>query len=262
MNSNDKSLNLKDASISDLVQLAKDYEKELPQLAAPTQFKPPLGAYLDCALHDPAATPVMVEKLCADAVHYRYATVFINPYFVPLAKQALAGSGVHVGTIVAFPLGAFPTTIKVAEAKIYLAAGADEIDMVMNVGMLKAKDYAQVYADIRQVVEQVHGSGKRIKVILETVLLDRFEKIMGCLICKSAGADFVKTSTGFSKGGATVEDVQLMRQVVGPSDVMGVKAAGGIHTLEDAMTMIAAGADRLGTRLADQIIEAYRQTGE
>jgi len=217
----------------------------------------PLNAYLDCALHDPDATPDMIASLCEDAVQYGYATVFINPFFVPQAKLLLENSGVHVGTVVGFPLGAFPEQIKGKEAHEYLKAGADEIDMVMAVGMLKAGEYQLVFDEIKKVAEVVHNKEKIMKVILETALLTSKEIIISCLLCKAASADFVKTSTGFSKGGATVEDVQLMRWIVGPASTMGVKAAGGIRSYKDAIKMIEAGANRLGTRLADKILDEY-----
>jgi len=246
-------------TISEIIETATKYHHDLPPLEQPIVFKPPLSKYLDCALHDPAATPDRVKKLCDDAIENHLATVFINPIFVPLVKERLSGSGVHVGTIAGFPLGGYPTEIKVKEASLYLEQGADEIDMVMSVGMLKAGAYQLVMDDVRQVVDTVHASGGLCKVILETCLLDKFEKIIACLICKEAGADFVKTSTGFSTGGATIEDIDLMRRVVGPEDQMGVKAAGGIHVLNDALSMIKAGANRLGTRLAVGILEEYHR---
>ena len=246
--------------ISNLLKTAKNYQKELPPLPEVEVPAKPISTYLDCALHNPEATPVMVKALCVEAAKNHYATVFVNPIYVPLVKRALAGSAVNVGTVAGFPLGGFPTQIKVAEARAYVEAGADEIDMVITIGLLKAGEYQQVFEDIQAVVETVHGLGGIVKVILETAVLTNYEKIVGCLISKAAGADFVKTSTGFSKGGATIEDIDLMRRVVGPSSEMGVKAAGGIHTLNDAMAMINAGADRLGTRMAAEILAEYRQS--
>lgn len=218
----------------------------------------PLNEYLDCALHDTDATPDMIKRLCKDAIHYGYATVFINPLFVPLTKRCLENSTVRVGTVAGFPLGGFPNEIKTEEARQYVELGADEIDMVMAVGMLKTGDYQLVFDEIKSVVEVVHSKGGIVKVILETALLNRYEIILSCLLSKEAGADFVKTSTGFSRGGATVEDIQLMRWVVGSATKMGVKAAGGVRTFEDANKMIAAGANRLGTRLAGNILDEYR----
>lgn len=247
-----------DKILSEIVTIAEVYEKRLPPLSHTPSFKPPLAAYLDCALHSPDATPEMVQGLCREASENKYASVFINPIYVTLAKKSLEGTGVHVGTVAGFPLGGFPTDTKVYEARNYVNAGADEIDMVMSVGLLKAGDYQYVLDDIRSVVDVVHPKGGLVKVILETVLLNQQEKITACLISKAAGADFVKTSTGFSKGGATAEDIDLMRRVVGPEEAMGVKAAGGIHTLDDVMKMIQAGANRLGTRLGGDILIEYQ----
>jgi deoxyribose-phosphate aldolase len=246
-------------TISQLLEKAEKYSQSLPAQPCKPVLKAELSAYLDCALHDPAATPNRVHQLCEDAMAYHYATVFVNPIFTAQVKKTLTGSGVHTGTIAGFPLGAFPTQIKVTEAKTYLDAGADEIDMVMNVGMLKAGEYDFVFEEIHQMAETVHAQGGLMKVILETCLLERDEKIISCLICKEAGADFVKTSTGFSKSGATVEDIDLMRRVVGPASKMGVKAAGGIHTLAETLALIEAGANRLGTRMAKEILEEAKQ---
>ncbi len=248
-----------DRKLRKLVQKAKSYEVSLPSKPDIDFGDKPFPSFIDCALHNPEATPSMVEKLCQDAVKYQFATVFVNPLFIAIAKNYLEGSDVNVGSIVGFPLGAFPTYTKFMEAKLYVALGADEIDMVMAVGMLKAGDYEYVFDDISRIAEVVQDKGKLLKVIIETALLTKFEKILACLICKEAGADFVKTSTGFSTGGATVDDIDLMRRVVGPSDEMGVKAAGGIHSLSDAMAMIEAGADRIGARVAVQIVEEYLQ---
>jgi len=248
-----------DNKIGEISEITDHLVRNLPPLPPIHPLHQPLSSYIDCALHYPDATPAMVENLCAEAVENHYATVFVNPIFVPLVKRLLGGSGVHVGTVAGFPLGGFPTETKAFEAGSYIDAGADEIDMVMSIGILKAGDYQYVMDDVQQVAEVVHSKGKLIKVILETVLLDQREKIIGCLICKAAGADFVKTSTGFSSGGATAEDIDLMRRVVGPTEEMGVKAAGGIHTLDDVTKMINAGADRLGTRLGAQILNEYHQ---
>ena len=248
-------------TISQLLEKAEQYSQSLPALPCKPILKAELSAYLDCALHDPAATPDQIRQLCEDAVEYQYATVFVNPIFTAQVKKALAGSGVHTGTIAGFPLGAYPTQIKVTEAKAYLEAGADEIDMVMNVGMLKAGEYDFIFEEVHQMAETVHAQGGLMKVILETCLLERDEKIISCLICKEAGADFVKTSTGFSKSGATVEDIDLMRRVVGPESEMGVKAAGGIHTLAETRAFINAGANRLGTRMAKEILDEAKKAG-
>ena len=242
--------------LSYLIDKAKSYHEQLPPKVVISGL-PKFSSYLDASLHSSEATPVVIKGLCADAVKYQFATVFTNPIFVPLVKECLAGSSVRVGTVAGFPLGAYPTNIKVAEARAYINAGADEIDMVMSVGMLKAGDYQLIFDDIKAMAEEVHSHNKLLKVIIEAVLLTKYEKILSCLICQAAGADFVKTSTGFSKGGATVEDVDLMRRVVGPE--MGVKAAGGIHHLNEALAMIKAGANRLGTSAAVRIIKEYQQ---
>jgi deoxyribose-phosphate aldolase len=248
-----------DQELKLLIQKAMHYEKSLPEKMITEYVDKPLASFIDCALHNPEATPTMIENLCMDARKYQFATVFVNPLFISLVKRRLEGSDVHVGSVVGFPLGAYPTIIKVEEATSYIEMGADEIDMVMAVGMLKAGEYEFVYNDIKRIVDVVHHNGKRLKVILETALLSDFEKILACLISKEAGADFVKTSTGFSTGGATVADIDLMRRVVGPPDEMGVKAAGGIHSYQDVMRMIQAGANRIGARVAVKIIEEYHQ---
>lgn len=243
---------------SEIIAKARQYEEQLPPVPSFTPLNRLLATYLDCALHDPDSTPEMVEQFCCEARENQIATVFINPIYVPLTKRLLDGSGVHVGTVAGFPLGGFPTRIKLEEARFYLSEGADEIDMVLNVGMLKSGEYEFILDEISQMAEAVHQQGGLLKVILEMVLLTRFEKIAACLLAKEGQADFVKTSTGFSKGGATAEDVDLMRRVVGPPDEMGVKGAGGIRSLETALAMIDAGADRLGTRLATQILQEYQ----
>jgi len=233
--------------------------EQLPELTMPMR-KSSFASYLDNALHHPDATPDEVIQFCDQADQCKIATVFINPVFVALAKKQLADSVVRVGSVAGFPLGAFPTDTKLFEAKNSLENGADEIDMVIQVGMLKAGEYSFIFDEIQKMSEMVHSHDGLLKVILEVCLLDRFEKIMGSLISKAAGADFVKTSTGFSTGGAVVEDIDLMRRVVGPK--MGVKAAGGIHTLEDTLSMINAGADRIGTRLAVEILLEYQKSGD
>jgi deoxyribose-phosphate aldolase len=244
--------------ISHLVEVGRSYMDHLPDLIKPSR-KPTLASYLDNALHDPAATPEAVRRFCDEAGINQIATVFINPVFVAMAKKWLAETEVRVGTVAGFPLGAFSPKSKLFEAKKSLESGADEIDMVIQVGMLKAGEYSFIFEEIQKMSALVHSFDALLKVILEVCLLDRFEKIMGSLISKAAGADFVKTSTGFSSGGATVEDVELMRRVVGVE--MGVKAAGGIRTLHNVHAMIDAGADRIGTRLASEILIEYSNSG-
>jgi deoxyribose-phosphate aldolase len=178
----------------------------------------------------------------------------VNPYWVPLVKAELAGSPVKVCTVVGFPLGATSTEAKVAETNAAIRAGAQEIDMVINVGALRSGDLDAVRTDIAEVVRASHGGGAIVKVILETALLDDNQKAVASTLSKLAGADFVKTSTGFSTSGATAKDVALMRAVVGPG--MGVKASGGIRTLEDLKNMAAAGASRVGASASVKIVEA------
>ena len=189
------------------------------------------------------ATKADVEKICKEAREYQFMSVCVNSYYTAFAAQQLSGSGVRVCTVVGFPLGQMSTKAKAAETKIAVADGADEIDMVINVGALKDQNYDAVSDDIKE-VKRACGQAL-LKVIIETCLLTEKEKVKACEIAKEAGADFVKTSTGFSTGGATAEDVALMRRTVG--DTMGVKASGGIRNKETAQAMVQAGANRLGT---------------
>ncbi len=209
---------------------------------------------IDHTLLRPGAAAADIRKLCAEARKYGFASVCVNPYWVPLAAAELAGSAVKVCTVVGFPLGANTTAVKVAETEIALGDGAREIDMVLNIGELLGGNTAAVLEDIRAVVKTAHARGALVKVILETALLDDARKLAACAIAREAGADFVKTSTGFAAGGAAVGDVELLRRAAG--DAMGVKASGGIRTLEDARKMIAAGATRIGTSAGVQIVEA------
>jgi len=193
-------------------------------------------------------------KVCREARQYNFASVCVNPYWVPLVRAELAGSPVKICTVVGFPLGATSTESKVAETGIALRDGAQEIDMVINVGALRSGDNEAVKSDIRQVVKVTHEAKAIVKVILETALLDDNQKAIACTLAKLAGADFVKTSTGFGPSGATAHDVALMRSVVGPE--MGIKAAGGIRTLADLQAMTAAGATRIGASASVKIVEA------
>lgn len=219
-----------------------------------TKIDPAVAALIDHTILKPEATRADVLKVCREARQYNFASVCVNPYWVPLVTAELAGSKVKVCTVVGFPLGATSTEAKVAETAAALRAGAQEIDMVINVGALRSGDHEAVKLDIRQVVKVSHEAGAKVKVILETALLNDNEKAVACTLAKLAGADFVKTSTGFSKSGATAHDVALMRSVVGPE--MGIKAAGGIRTLEDVRQMTAAGATRIGASASVKIIEA------
>jgi len=189
--------------------------------------------------------------LCREAAQFCFASVCVNPNWVPLCRDLLRGSGVKVCTVIGFPLGAHLPDIKAYETRRAIEQGAEEVDMVINIGALKSRDYALVEQDIHGVVSAAAGRAL-VKVILETALLTRDEKVMGSTLAKAAGADFVKTSTGFAGGGATVEDVQLMRETVGPE--MGVKASGGVRTKEDAEKLVAAGATRLGASAGVKIV--------
>jgi deoxyribose-phosphate aldolase len=219
-----------------------------------TKIDPAIAALIDHTILKPEATRADVVKVCREAREYRFASVCINPYWVPLVARELAGSGVKVCTVVGFPLGATTTDTKVAETTGALRNGAQEIDMVINVGALRSGEFDTVKNDIEQVARAAHQAGAIVKVILETALLDDGQKTMASKLAKGAGADFVKTSTGFSTAGATAHDVALMRAVVGPQ--MGVKASGGIRTLQDVQTMTAAGATRIGASASVKIVEA------
>lgn len=199
------------------------------------------------------ATRDQVVNLCQEAIKYGFFSVCVNPVFVPLCIEQLANSPVVVCTVVGFPLGASTTTVKVFEAEEAIRRGAKEVDMVIHIGALKAGSLQDVRADIGAVVEASHQAAACVKVIIETCLLTGDEKVTACQLAQQAGADFVKTSTGFNSGGATPVDVALMRKTVG-SD-MGVKASGGIRTYEDAAAMIAAGATRIGASASVKIVE-------
>ena len=215
-----------------------------------------IAALIDHTLLKPQATAADIRRLCQEARRYGFAAVCVNPYWVALAAEELAGSPVRVASVAGFPLGANSTAVKVAESEAAIAAGAHEIDMVLNIGELCAGSLDAVRTDIAAVVAAAHARGALVKVILETALLNDQQKTAACELSKLAGADFVKTSTGFSTHGATVHDVALMRRVVGPA--MGVKASGGIRTLEDLEAMRTAGATRIGTSSGVQIVEAVQ----
>lgn len=216
-----------------------------------------LAGMIDHTLLKPDATPDKVTQLCMEARKYNFASVCVNPTYVKLCADLLRGSNVKVCCVVGFPLGATLPEIKVLETKMSIENGASEIDMVINIGALKARDAALVARDIRGVVATAHAAGALVKVIIETCLLTDEEKVLASLLSKEAGADFVKTSTGFSTAGATVHDIELMRKTVGPA--MGVKAAGGIHTLQDAESLIKAGATRIGASAGVKIIQEMTQ---
>lgn len=210
-----------------------------------------LNKLIDHTLLKPEATKAQIEKLCGEAVEYDFKSVCVNPYYVKRAKELLKESDVLVCTVIGFPLGQNTTAIKVAETKDAIQNGADEIDMVINIGALKSRDEDYVLNEIKEIRNACKG--KTLKVIIETCLLTDEEKITACKLSKEAGADFVKTSTGFSTHGATVEDVKLMRETVGED--MGVKASGGIRDRETALKMVEAGATRLGVSAGVEIVK-------
>ena len=211
-----------------------------------------LAKYIDHTLLKPDTTSDEIDVLCDEALEYGFASVCINPTWVKRAAERLRGSDVKVCTVIGFPLGANAPEIKAMEARRALRDGAREVDMVINVGALKSGMHDVVKKDIEKVVDAAHESGAVCKVVLETALLTDEEKVIASALSKQAKADFVKTSTGFGGGGATVYDVALMRETVGPD--MGVKASGGVRTLEDAEDMIAAGATRIGASAGVQIV--------
>ena len=205
---------------------------------------------IDHTILKPDASIEAIKKICQEAKEYDFMSVCVNPAYISLCKEELKGSDVKVCTVIGFPLGATLPQAKVAETREAVMEGADEIDMVINVTMLKAKNDNYVYEEIERVRRSCVG--KVLKVIIETCLLTDEEKVRACLLAKKAGADFVKTSTGFSTGGATVHDVALMRKTVG--NEMGVKASGGVRTHEDLLAMVEAGANRIGTSAGPKII--------
>ncbi len=212
-----------------------------------------IASLIDHTLLKPEATAEQIRNLCNEARQFRFASVCMNPWYVALAAKLMRGSGIKICSVAGFPLGATSTPAKVFEAKQGIRDGAREIDMVMNVGALKSGDDRAVQADIRAVADACHRAKSICKVILENVLLTDEEKIRACKLAKKAGADYVKTSTGFNTAGAAAADVALMRATVGPK--LGVKASGGIRTYEDLMKMVEAGATRIGTSSGVKIME-------
>lgn len=214
-----------------------------------------ISSKIDHTLLKADATKDSIVKLCEEAKEYKFAAVCVNPYYVSLCSDLLKGSSVNVATVIGFPLGANTLDVKAFETKNAIDNGAVEIDMVINIGALKNKDYDLVKEDIKRVVETSKGKAI-VKVIIETSLLTEEEKIKACELSKEAGADYVKTSTGFSTAGATVSDVRLMKSVVGDNGK--VKASGGVRDLATAKAMIEAGASRLGTSSGVEIIESMK----
>ena len=209
---------------------------------------------IDHTLLKPEATREQVAALCREAVKYNFFSVMVNPANVAQAAALVSGSGVKVGTVIGFPLGATTGTAKMAESIDVLRLGAHELDMVINIGALKSGERVLVQSEIKSLAAICHQQGALLKVIIETALLTTDEKILACKLAQDAGADFVKTSTGFSTAGATVADVQLMRGVVGSTT--GVKAAGGIRTAEHVISMLDAGANRIGASASVAIVRA------
>lgn len=216
-----------------------------------------INTYIDHTLLKPESTQEQIKQLTDEAKAYHFASVCVNPTWVAYAKEQLKDSDVKVCTVIGFPLGATTSQTKAFETQDAIANGADEVDMVINIGKLKSKQYDEVEDDIRAVVEA--SGGKLVKVIIEACLLTNDEKVKACQLSVAAGADYVKTSTGFSLHGATIEDVALMRQTVGPD--IGVKAAGGARSLADAEAFIAAGATRIGTSAGVAIVSGDTANG-
>lgn len=211
-----------------------------------------LAKYIDHTILNADATQTDVDKVIEEAIKYDFASVCINPYWVKHTHAALKDSDVNTCTVIGFPLGATSTESKVFEAQQAIKDGADELDMVINIGELKAHHDDAVLADIKALADAVHAENKLLKVIIETSLLNHEEKVWACQLSEKAGADFVKTSTGFSTAGAKVEDVKLMRETVG--DRLGVKASGGVHSKAEAEAMIDAGATRIGASASVKIV--------
>jgi deoxyribose-phosphate aldolase len=245
------------AELSALVLAATDHiqHQRDAKLAATAAVLTPqqLAAYIDHTLLKPDATEMQIRQLCAEATQYRFASVCVNPTWVAFCCELLIGSPVKVCTVIGFPLGATLPAVKAYEAEQAIAMGAQEVDMVLNIGRLKSGNLAAAYDDIAVVVSAAKNYSALVKVIIETALLTDEEKIAACVLAQQAGADFVKTSTGFSGGGATIADVHLMREVI--SSQMGVKASGGVRTAEDARKLVAAGATRIGASAGVRIVE-------
>jgi deoxyribose-phosphate aldolase len=236
-------------------------------LAVPRSPAPPLermdadklARMIDHTLLKPEATEDQIAILCQEAIEYHFAAVCVQPTYVAVCREALGGTDVRIATVVGFPLGATLSEVKAYEAQRVIAAGADEVDMVLNVGALKSANYELVYRDVGAVAQACRARSAVLKVIIETALLSDGEKVAACTLAQDAGADYVKTSTGFGPGGAKVEDVALMRRTVGPE--MGIKAAGGIRTYADALAMIGAGATRIGASAGVKIVQDARAGG-
>lgn len=214
---------------------------------------PGIASYIDHTLLKPEASEADILKVCAEAAEYKFKSVCVNPLWVKTVKTALKGTGVLTCSVAGFPLGATPSDVKAFEARGAVLDGADEVDMVIDIAAARASDRGALVDDIKAVAEAVHAEGAILKVIIETGLLSDGQKVLACEAAVEAGADFVKTSTGFNGGGATAEDIALLRRTVGPD--LGVKASGGVRSLEDAQAMIAAGATRIGASSGIAIVK-------
>ena len=242
-------------SLPEILERANLYIEELPPVSKKLIL--PIGSevagWIDHTLLKPDATADQILELCQEALEYQFASVCVNPVYVPLAHDVLADSNVEVCTVVGFPLGATMPTQKIVETLSCLNSGATEIDMVINVGALKSQAYGMVLNEVQSIAQVAHNQSAILKVILEMALLTHSEKIIACLICQAAGTDFVKTSTGFGPGGATIEDVDLMFRVIG--ETMKIKAAGGIRDFVTTKAMIDAGASRIGASAGVRIVQ-------
>jgi deoxyribose-phosphate aldolase len=234
------------------INLANNNHEQSVEIVTGDAMAADMASKIDHTLLKPQATEEQIRQLCAEARQFNFATVCVNPAWVPLCAQLLRGSPVGVCTVIGFPLGATLPDVKAFEAQRCITLGATEVDMVINIGALKSRQHDVVKEDIAAVVNAAHALGGKVKVIIETAYLTEEEKLKACELSKAVGADYVKTSTGFGPSGATAEDIALMRRVVGPE--MGVKAAGGIKTAADARAMIEAGATRIGTSAGIKII--------
>ncbi|UVJ40737.1 deoxyribose-phosphate aldolase [Arthrobacter sp. CJ23] len=219
-----------------------------------------IASYIDHTLLKPEASEAEVLKVCSEAAEYKFKSVCVNPIWVKTVTKALKGSGVLTCSVIGFPLGATPSDVKAFEARGAVLDGADEIDMVINMAAARAGDKGALVDDIKAVAEAVHTGGAILKVIIETSMLNDEQKVLACEASVEAGADFVKTSTGFNGGGATAEDVALMRRTVGPG--LGVKASGGVRSLADAQAMIAAGATRIGASSGIAIVKGEQGSSD
>ncbi len=247
---------------AELTDLIKTTLRELPHripdtptVDAPSRSAAHLAGLIDHTLLKPDATADQIRQLCSEARQFGFASVCINAGWLPLATELLADRSSKVCTVIGFPLGATLTRVKAFETAAAIEHGAHEVDMVLAVGRLKSGDLLEVYADIAAVTEVAQTTGALVKVIIETALLSEDEKVAACVLAQQAGADFVKTSTGFNGGGATVADIHLMRAVVGAR--LGVKASGGVRTPAEAQAMVAAGATRIGASAGVRIVQAF-----